>query len=106
ADEVAQHLCSDVEIGDDAVPKRADGANRRRCAADHPPSVLPDRVDAAGGLVDRYDGRLEDRNPLAANEYERIRRAEVDRKLAPSLETTLSHRPSLTVDAHSAVAVQ
>jgi hypothetical protein len=50
-------------------------------------------MDPAGYLVDCDDGRLEDGNSAAANEDQRVRRAEIDRELATPLETPLCHRP-------------
>jgi hypothetical protein len=61
-------------------------------------------MDAATRLVDRYNGRLKDGNPLAAHEHERVRRAEIDRQLTAPLETSLTHKPQTTVAAASAAA--
>ena len=81
ANEVPQHLRRHVEVGDDAMPERADRTNRRRRAPDHPARILADRLHGIRGFVDSDDGRLEHDDPLAANEDERVRRAEVDRQL-------------------------
>ena len=97
ANEVAQHLGGDVEVRDHTVAERADRADRRRRAPDHAASLLADRVNAPGYVVDRNDGRLEHRDALAPDEHERVRRAEINRKLTTSLETPLCHRPRSTV---------
>ena len=96
-DEVAQHVGRHVEVRDHPVPQRADRADARGCASDHPARVLADRVDPARYLVDRDDGRLEHGNSLAANEDECVRRAEIDRELATPLEMPLCHRPGFTL---------
>jgi hypothetical protein len=75
--------------------KRADRADGRRRTSDHAARLLADRVDPAGYLVDRDNGRLEDGDSAAANEDERVRRTEIDRELVTPLKTPLSHRPSL-----------
>jgi hypothetical protein len=62
---------------------------RRR--SDHAARLFANRVDSAGHLVDRDDGRLEDSNPAAANEDEGVRSAKIDRELATPLETPLCH---------------
>ena len=45
ADEVAQHLLGDFEVGDHAVAQRPSGRDRGRGAPDHPLGVKPDRVN-------------------------------------------------------------
>src|SRR6266576_2336300 len=102
SDEITRHVHDTVEIGDDPVPQRPNRPNRRRRSADHPLRVLAHCMDAAARLVDRYDGRLKDSNTLAANEHERVRRAEVDCQLPTTLETALTHKPRTTVATASA----
>src|SRR5205807_5803026 len=95
ADEVPEHLCRHVEVGDHTVPERTDRTDRRRRASDHSPRLFADRVHGIRGLVDRDDGRLEHDDALAANEDERVRRAEVDRQLPTTGETLQSHGPRM-----------
>ncbi len=75
ADEVTQHFRRDVEVRDHAVTQRADGADRRGRPSDHAARVLADGAYLVRPLVDGDDGRLEDRDPLAPDEHERVRRA-------------------------------
>ena len=72
ADEVAQHLLGDLEVGDHAVAQRARGGDRRRRAADHPLGVGADGVDLAGVDVGRDHRRLGDDDPAAADVDERV----------------------------------
>ena len=81
ADEVPQHRLGDVEVGDHAVAQRPDRPDRRRRPADHPARVGADGVDVAAAIVDGDDRRLEDDDPFAADEDERVRGPEIDRQL-------------------------
>ena len=80
-DEVAQHRLGDLEVGDDAVlhgPHRDDVARR---AAQHLLGFLAHGEDLLGpvaGPLHGHDGRLVRDDPLAADERQRVRRAEVD----------------------------
>ena len=87
-DEVTKHLCGHVEVRDHAVAKRANGADRRRRPPDHPPRLLADRLHPAALLVDRDDRRLEHDDAAAADEHQRVRRAQIDRQLAPPRDPT------------------
>jgi hypothetical protein len=102
ADEITKHVRRHVEIGDHTMPQRADRPDRRGRTADHPLRVLSHRMDAAARLVDRYNRRLKDSNPLAAYEHERVRRAEIDCQLTATLETSLKHKPQTNVATASA----
>ena len=82
ADEVAQHLLGDLEVGDDAVFERADGADRAGRAAEHALGFGADRVDFAGAVVDSDDGRLGEHDAAAANVDEGVGGAEVDGDVA------------------------
>jgi hypothetical protein len=79
ADEVAQHLLGDLEVGDHPVAQRPRGRDRRGRAADHPLGVGPHGMDLAGGDV-RGDHRgfgHDDAPP--AHVDERVGSPEVDR---------------------------
>jgi hypothetical protein len=102
ADEIPKHVRGDVEISDDTMPQRANRPNRRRRTADHPLRVLTHRMDATARLIDRYNGRLKYNNALAAHEHERVRCAEVDRQLAATLKTALTHSPRTRLATASA----
>ena len=73
------------------MPQRTNRTDRRRRAPDHPAGVLPDRLDTTRLLVDRDDGRFEDGDAATANEDQRVRRAEIDRKLATPMQASCSH---------------
>ncbi len=79
ADEVAQHLLGDLEVGDHAVAQRARGGDRRGRAADHPLGLGADRVNQPGLGVRGDDRRLGDHDPPARDVHERVRGPEVDR---------------------------
>ena len=81
-DEVVQHRLGHLEVRDHAVAKRPDRPDRGGRAADHLLRVGADRVDVAGRVVDRDDGRLEEDDPLAADEDDGVGGAEVDRHVA------------------------
>jgi hypothetical protein len=85
-DEVAQHRLGHLEVGDHPVAQRPGGANRRRRAADHPPGLGADGVHLAGLLGDRHHGRLEEHDPAAADEDQRVRGAEIDRHVAAAAQ--------------------
>jgi hypothetical protein len=88
------------EVGDHSVAERTDRADRRRSAPDHPASILTNRLNSVCAFVDRDDRRLEDDDPLATNEHERVRRAKVDRQLPTADEPPKDHRdPTETVVA-------
>src|SRR5262249_24623349 len=71
-----------VEVGDHAVLQRPDRADRPWRAAEHALGLEPHRVDVAGGLVDRDDGRLAEHDPAPADVHERVRGAQIDRHVA------------------------
>ncbi len=77
-DEVAQHLLSDVEVGDHAVLERADGRDRAGCPAEHSLGLHPDRVDVTRPLVDGDDRGLRQHDPASPHVDERVCGAEVD----------------------------
>jgi hypothetical protein len=78
ADEIAQHLLGDLEVGDHAVAQRPGGGDRRRGPADHPLGLGPDRVHLARGQVRGDDRRLGHDDAAAADVDERVRRPEID----------------------------
>ena len=79
ADEIAQHLLGDVEVGDHAVAQWARRRDRRRRSADHPLGVRSHRVNATGQRVRGDDRRLRHHDAPAPDVHERVGRAEVDR---------------------------
>ena len=79
ADEVAQHLLGDLEVGDHAVAQRAGGRDRRRGAPDHPLRLGAHRVHLAGRQVRGDHRRLGDDDPPPADVDERVGGAQVDR---------------------------
>ena len=81
-DEVPQHLFADVEIGDDAVLQRPDGADVIRRAADHSLGLGADGQRAAVFHVDGHDGRLVEHDATAAHVDERVGGAQVDGHVA------------------------
>jgi hypothetical protein len=90
-DEVAQHLFCDVEIRDHPVLQRPNGADVAGRAPEHRLRFAPHGDDGVVGLMNRHDGGFIEDNPLAADEHQRIRRAQVDREvirelLGPALE--------------------
>ena len=82
ADEVAEHPLGHLEVRDDAVPQGTDGRDRRGRAADHPARLVADGLDAAALRVDRYDGRLGQRDAASALEDQCVGGPEVDRDVA------------------------
>ena len=83
ANEVPQHLLGRLKVRNHPVPEWTDRPDRGRRPADHPARVGSDGLHLAAQLIDSDDGGLEDDDPLAANEDERVRGAEIDRELAP-----------------------
>jgi len=69
-DEVVEHLLCVLEIGDDAVLHRPDGHDVAGGPPEHLLGLATHRLDAAGLLVDRDDGRLadDDSPPLAEHQ--------------------------------------
>jgi hypothetical protein len=65
------------------VAERPDRADRGGRPSDHPARVGSDRLHLAGPVVDRHDRGFEDDDPLATDEDERVRGAEIDRELPP-----------------------
>jgi hypothetical protein len=76
-DEVAQHLLADLEVRDDAVLQRADGADVARRAADHPLRLDAHRERATVVHVDGDDRRLVEDDALTPHVDERVRGAEI-----------------------------
>lgn len=81
-DEVTEHGLGHVEIGDDAVLKRAHGDDAARCAAEHLLGVGTDGEDALVLLFDGDHRRLIDDNALAPDGHERVGRTKVDSHIA------------------------
>ena len=79
ADEVAQHLLGDLEVGDHAVAQRPRGGDRGRRAADHPLRVEAHRVDFAGVDIRGDNRRLGYDDAATAHVHERVRGAKIDR---------------------------
>jgi len=79
ADEVAQHLLGDLEVGDHPVSERSGGGDRRGGATDHPLGLGADGVDLAGGQVGGHHRGLGDDYPPPADVDQRVGGAEIDR---------------------------
>jgi hypothetical protein len=71
-------------------------ADVRRRATDHPARLLAHGLHAAGQLVDRDDGRLEQHDAFTAARDDRVRGAEVDRELPSAPRVRESHLAPLT----------
>ncbi len=102
-DEVPEHLLRDLEVGDDSVTKRADGADVPRCASEHLFGFAPDRehdVDPARVFLDRDDGWLTRNDALALHVDERVCGAEIDRKIVreQAVKPVEDHLSLLTAD--------
>src|SRR5438309_1227192 len=78
---MAQHLLGHLEICDHAVAKRPRCTNVGRCAADHLPRLLTNRLHLAAPLIDRDHRRLEQDDALAPPKDDRIRSTEINRQL-------------------------
>ena len=113
ADEVAQHLLGDLEVGDHTVLERADGADRAGRAAEHALGLGTDGVDLAGAVVDGDDGRLGEHDAAAADIDEGVGGAQVDgdvvcaqarEEVEETDELLLSVRGSLMVQGASSGA--
>src|SRR2546426_2811033 len=89
-DEVIEHLLRVLEVGDDAVLHRPDGADVRRCAAQHLLRPLADRLDASRSLIDGDDRGLAQDDPLALRVDQRGGGSEVDGKI---VREETEHRP-------------
>ena len=79
--EVIQHALGDFEVGDDAVLHGPDGDDIAGRTAEHFLRFFADRLDFAGGLVDRDDRGLVDDDPFALGKHERVSGSEIDRKV-------------------------
>src|SRR5206468_11129798 len=78
-DEVAQHLFSDLEVGDHPILQRPDGHDVGGRATDHALGLETDRERTPVLDVDGDDGRLVEDNAAAPDIDESVRRAQVDR---------------------------
>ena len=100
AQEVAQHLLGDLEVGDHPVAQRPCRGDRGGGAADHPVRLVADGVDLAAIGVDGDHRRLGDDDAAAALVDERVRGAEVDGEVAVAERhqpTTSAKAPCSTV---------
>src|SRR3954468_15312395 len=86
-DEVAEHLLSHVEVGDDTVLERPDRGDRARRAAEHALRLDADRMHLARALVDRDHRRLGEHDAAPAHVHERVRSTEVHGHVA-AIEAT------------------
>ena len=82
ADEVRDHLLSDIEVADDAVPQRPYGDDARRGATDHALGLGPDSQDALGLGLHRDDAGLADDDASVADVDQGVGCAEVDPDIA------------------------
>ena len=82
ADEVPEHLLGHLEVGDDAVAERPGRTDRRRGAPDHAARLRADREHLPRDLLDGDNRRLEENDPLAADEDDRVRGPQIDGDLA------------------------
>ena len=80
ADEFFQHVCGDIEIGDDAVLQRTDRGDGTGGTADHFFCFCANGNDLVrgGAHVDGDDGGLADDDALALDEDERVGSTKVD----------------------------
>ena len=90
-DELPQHLLGHVEVGDHAVPERPDCTDMSGRATNHPSRLITDRKHLRAQLIDRHHRRLEQDDPLATAKDDRVRGAEIDRKLARRPASTKPH---------------
>ena len=79
---MAQHLLGHVEVGDDAVFERPDGADGAGRAAEHALGLGAHGVDLAGAVVDSDDGRLGEHDAAAADIDESVGGTKVDGDVA------------------------
>ena len=79
ADEMPQHLLGRLEVGDDTMAKRAARGDMCRRSTDHQPRLIANRLHLPAPLVDRDDRGLEQHDPLAATEDDRVRGTQIDR---------------------------
>jgi hypothetical protein len=82
AQEVAQHLLGDLEVGDHAVAQGPDRLDRRRGAADHALRLATHRMNFTGVGVDRDYRRLAGHDAGVADVHQRVGGAQVDRHVA------------------------
>ncbi len=83
-DEVPQHGLGDLEVGDDPVAQRSDGADVSGRTPQHLLGLATygeDLVAAPCVLLDGDDRRLARHDPLALDVNERVCRAEIDREI-------------------------
>ena len=84
ADEVAEHLLGDLEVGDHPVTEGSGRRDRRGRATDHPLGLRSDGVDATGLGVRRDHRGLRHHDPPPADIDEGVGRPEVDRHIPHS----------------------
>ena len=99
-DEVGQHFLRDLEVRDDSVLHRLDRNNVTRGAPQHLFCFAAHGDDFARIFVDGHDRRLVHHDAFAAGEDQRIRGAQIDRKVGrkqaehrPQVESILIHDP-------------
>src|SRR5690606_6897049 len=97
--EVAEHDLRHVDVGDDAVTKRADRQRAIRGPAEHPLGLETDRPDLPGRPVDSHHGWLVQHHPFAAHLYQGVCRPQIDRDVSQELYRLLSS--SLRAEAWS-----
>ena len=78
ADEVAEHVLADLEVGDDAVLHRTQGLDVARGASEHHAGLVADGDGLARAGADGDDGRLTKDDPAVLEEHEGVRGTEVD----------------------------
>ena len=76
------HPLGDVEVGDGPTAQRTHGNDVTRRTADHVPGLVSGGQNLAGFAVDRNHGGLVQDDSTALHVDERVRRAEVDCKVA------------------------
>ena len=96
ADEVAQHLLGDLEVGDHAVLERPDRGDRAGRAAQHALGLGTDGVHLAGAMVDGHHRRLGEHDAVAAHIDQGVGGAQVDRHVARAEAWKEVERPIAT----------
>ncbi len=84
------HSLRDVEVGDGATAQWPDRHDVARRPADHLPRLVPHREHVLRTTVQRNDGRLIEDDSVAARVDKRVRRSEVDRKVARQVSSPLT----------------
>ena len=80
-DEVAEHLLGGLEVGDHAVPHRADGGDAAGRPPEHLFGIAADSFDLVVHVVDRHDRRFVENDAGAAREHAGVGGTQVNRQV-------------------------